>query len=201
MTPRRRWSLRRRVAAGIAVVALGAGAGAGAVARAQGSDDSEADARPPDYYASSATVCTLLSAAELRVVLARRFAEGIDPGITNTFVDMPGLTKCRYPSAEKEGTPHIEIGVVYAYAGQIFDDVRKLRARRDEVARSRGAGNAPVPVRGLGDRAVWFPAAHELLVLDGDKIFAVAVPAEVLEWDNEVRERARRLAAKALERL
>ena len=181
----------RRLLASLAVVALGAGAGVAAVARAQGPDDTEADvARPPDYYASSPAVCTLLSAADLRAVLARRFGTGEDPGITNTFADMPGVTKCRYPRAEKEGTPHLEIGVVYAYAGQIFDDVEKGRARRRV---------ADIP--GLGDRARWYPEAHELLVLDGDKIFAVAVPAEVLEWDREVRERARRLAARALERL
>ena len=181
---------RRSLAAAAAVALLGVGAGV-ATAWSDSSTGSGDDlTQAPGYYASSPAVCGLVTRADLRAGLGRAFAEGDDPGLTNTFADMPGTTKCRYARAEKEGTPYIEVGVVYAYADEILAAVEK---RRKPYQSSK--------VPGLGEKALWYPEAGELLVKADDKILGVYLPAELFESAPEVRERARRLAARALERL
>ena len=189
---RRRWRAGRRttaVMAAIAVVGLGAGVATGWSASAGSSGDGDLT-RGPGYYASSPAVCALLSRNDLRTGLGRAFGDGDDPGLSNTFADMPGITKCRYPTAEKDGTPYIEVGVVYAYADEILAAVE----RRRKPYRSEG-------VSGLGDKAAWYPQAGELLVKSEEMILGVYVPAEQFETAADARERARRLATKALERL
>lgn len=186
----RRWRPGRRSLAAAAVALLGVGAGVAAAWSDSSTGSGDDLKQAPGYYASSPAVCGLVTRTDLRVGLGRAFAEGDDPGLSNSFADMPGTTKCRYPSAEKEGTPYIEVGVVYAYADEILAAVQK---RRKPYQSSK--------VPGLGEKALWYPEAGELLVKAGDKILGVYLPAELFETAPEVRERARRLAAKALERL
>lgn len=189
MRARRRRPGRRTVAAAaVALLAVGAGVATSWSNSSTGSADDLI--LPPDYYASSPAVCGLVTRTDLRAGLGRVFAEGVDPGLTNTFADMPGTTKCRYPTAEKEGTPFMEVGVVYAYADEILAAVERRR---------KPYQSSTVP--GLGEKALWYPEAGELLVKADDKILGVYLPAELFETAPEVRERARRLAARALERL
>lgn len=188
----RRWRPGRRTTAfmaAIAVAGLGAGMATAWSAAAGGSGDGDLT-RGPGYYASSPAVCALLSRNDLQTGLGRAFGGGDDPGLSNTFADMPGITKCRYPTAEKDGTPYIEVGVVYAYADEILAAVEKRRKPYQSEK-----------VSGLGDKAAWYPQAGELLVKSGEMILGVYVPAEQFETPADVRERARRLATKAMERL
>lgn len=88
-------------------------------------------------------------------------------------------------------TSDVVIGVAYAYADQIFTDVADRRRERSEL----------VEVDGLGDQAVYEPLTNELLILEGKRMLGMLVTPSGDEPDEALRERTRRLAEKALERL
>lgn len=85
----------------------------------------------------------------------------------------------------------VVIGVVYAYADQIFADVVDTRRERSDL----------IEMDGLGDEAVWDPQTWDLLIHHDDKIVALSVTPAGDEPDEALRQRTRRLAEKTLERL
>lgn len=143
-----------------------------------------------DYYASPAAVCKLLSAEDLELALGAAYEEGVEPGgMTYSFAGLPGVTKCFYaPEQQEHGS--VELGVVYAYADQVFRE--HVERRGEERIRQ---------LSGPGDRAAWDEAAHELLVLADDKVIAVSVPTTSSWHEGDLLERTRRLAEKAVGRL
>lgn len=157
---------------------------------ARGSDPAAASDPliPHDYYASGAVVCALLTPEDLALATGYEYREGSEaPVYTSAFAAIPGITRCKYDS--EAGGP-VHLGVVYAYAEQVFEERQEFYATLGEVQE----------LSGLGTRASWASAPKQLLVLTDDKIVGVLLPTST---DSEaIRiERARRLAEKAIERL
>lgn len=139
------------------------------------------------YYASSEAVCALLDPDDLELVLGFAFQEGFEPdAIYPAFAGTPGITRCTY--LRGDGSEVVNLGVVYAYADQVFED---------RVERYRELGEVK-ELEGLGRRAVWIEAGNNLLVLTDDKVVGVIPPTGS---EHDAIERARRLAEKAIERL
>ncbi|MGI8425502.1 MAG: hypothetical protein ACR2M4_02680 [Actinomycetota bacterium] len=155
---------------------------------ASAESEKDAPATPPAYYSSSLAVCRLVATNDLRVVTGYEYLEGVDRP-TNALAGITGITKCVY-EPKRRPRKFVTTGVVYAYAGQIYDDV--LRAR---------SGLSSLRVAGIGTNARWYPDAGELLVLSKGKLLGVNMRADFLESDAEIRERARRVAGIMLGRL
>lgn len=182
----------------------------------------------PAYYDSVEAACGLLDPEDLELALAHPYQEGIAAPIDHgALADIPALTRCWYPAAdpargdaddaqpeqpssqpspsladsevaEPDSPPteptvasDVVIGVAYAYAEQIFADAVEARRQRSEI----------VDVEGLGDQAVYEPLTNELLVLEGERMLGMLVTPAGDEPDESLRERTRRLAERALERL
>lgn len=113
-----------------------------------------------------------------------------NPGITSTFADIPGITKCRYrPTAYTR--LKVETAVFAGNAPATFEETKVGR---------KGWKSQIMP--GLGQEALWYPAGNELLVLTQGKILGLAVGNGATgDSDADQRERARRLAVKAIARL
>ncbi len=171
--------------AGVVVVLLLAG-GVGAYLRLSDQDGEVVD---PAYFASAHAVCALLSKEDLDIALGARYRDGRAPILrTLPFADLVGVTKCAYTRIDQaEGAQGAEVGVVYAYGEQIFEQARMAYERQ--------------AVGGVGRKAFWYPQAGELLVLTKDKIVGIYVPVAAGEPKEDSRERARRIAAKAVARL
>lgn len=140
----------------------------------------------PNYYGSTAAVCGLVTPADLELALGYRFLDGVEPDITRApFQGVPGMTKCVY--LRERGAGFVGVGVVYAYAEQIFEETRERWAAQGDVEN----------VRGLGTSALWSQGG--LMVLEDDKLVAVLPPIESSEYLRI--ERARRIAKKMMDRL
>lgn len=181
----------RRRAAVPAVILVGLLLCAGiAVALTGGNDLSEDDLLVgPSYYANPAAVCGLLDPQDLEVALGRAYGKGFEPPLDYpVFTGMTGIVRCTYPAKQAQET--FSLGVVYAYADQVYDDRVERNARSGEVRE----------VSGLGERAVWSDVPKELMVSTGDKLVAVHLAASGESEERHI-ERLRRLAEKAIERL
>jgi hypothetical protein len=144
---------------------------------------------PPDHYTSTKAVCALLTEPDLEAILGVAFADGDNPGITSTFGDIPGITKCRY-TPEDQPTYKVESALFAGNAAATFDETKELRSRLEAEA-----------VPGLGQEALWYPQAHELLVLAEGKVLGLSMSTDAAEPSADLKERARRLAIKAIARL
>lgn len=183
---------------GFAAALVLASSVAGVVAARSGSDGTKpaptvatGPPLPADYYAATdAAVCGLLDRSDLEATMGVAYPDGDNPGITNTFGDIPGITKCRYrPTAY----PRLKVETA-VFAGN-------AAATFEETKMSRNAFKAEV-VPGLGQEALWYPQGNELLVLNKEKILGLAVGIGATgDSDADQKERARRLAVKALARL
>lgn len=178
------------LAAGVVVALTGWGGGSSPAA---GGNDSFAGSDDPlvgrSYYANPAAVCGLLDPQDLEVVLGRAYGEGFEPPLEYpVFAGMTGVVRCTYSA--RESSEAFSIGVVYAYADQVYDDRLEQNEKIGEVSE----------LSGLGDRAVWSDAPKELMVDTGDKV-VVAQLADSTEAKEVHVERVRRLAEKALDRL
>lgn len=142
-----------------------------------------------DYYATPAAVCGLFDSDELRFALGYTYSEGFEPPLDYpVFAGIPGVTRCTYTA--RETVEAFSVGVVYAYAEQLFDD---------RLERNEEIGDVE-EVDGLGDRATWSHAPQELMVLTGDRILLIHPPQQFPSHEERM-ERTHRLAEKALERL
>lgn len=153
----------------------------------------------PEYYASPQAVCGLLTAEDVELALGYPYQEGIDPGIYPVFSRIAGITRCGYLPAAQAGEHEVRpvfLGVVYAYAEQVFEDAKQ---RAEDMTES-GEGEV-INVEDVGTDAFWDPVAAHLLVLVDDKLVGVHVPASHGEPVEQRVERARRLAEKAIGRL
>lgn len=142
----------------------------------------------PNHYASALAVCALIDPEDLEIAFGYPYHEGFEPPVTYpVFASIPGVTRCTY--LEQDRREVANLGVVYAYAEQVFQDA---------VERSDGLGEV-TDVADLGDRAVWTDTPPQLLVLIDDKMIALTVPQQLR--DGEKVELARRLADKVIGRL
>lgn len=142
----------------------------------------------PSYYSSPRAVCGLLQDDHLRATVGYEFNDGIDT-FTLALQGIVAITKCVYPPGGR-ARKFVTTGVVYAYAPQIFEEVKQTR----EVLVAE-------QVTGVGSRALWYPQARELLVLAKGKLLGVQLGSDVLEANSHVKERARRLAQIMIRRL
>lgn len=142
----------------------------------------------PTYYASPSAVCNLLTPEDLALVLGYTYSDGFEPDITYPGLrGLPGVTRCAYVH-EELAEPAVNLGVVYAYARDIFAE------RRGDMDDAR-----EVDVHGA-TRAVWAAEQNELMVLADDMIVSVSGLAR--DEAVELRlERTRRLAETAIGRL
>ena len=182
----------QRLVLGALVVALAVAGTVSLATRSQPSEPIPSEAAPPgprNDYTSSEVVCALLTKEELEPALAVAVAAGDNPGITNTFAEIPSITKCRYAPAEKPAFK-VETGVFSGNAAPTFEEIKVSR---------KGFASESLPR--LGQEALWFPQAHELLVLTNGRILGLSIGGDVIESDADLKERARRLARAALARL
>lgn len=155
-------------------------------------DDVDAPLVGDDYYASPTAVCGLLDGDDLAIALGRGYHDGVVPGMTPAFAGVPGITKCAYPREDGQGG--LEIGVVYAYAEQIYTEVR-------EQAVQRADDPDDVVAVDVGDEAFYDPVSSEMYALADGNIFAVVVGRGELERTEDRLERYRRLVETAIGRL
>lgn len=192
-TPTRRRFIRRSWAGLFVVLAVLLAVGLAVVVRSWGEEaESTAEATDaligPDYYASTAAVCGLLEPDDLTMALGREFSQGVEPDIADpAFGGITAIVRCRYPSPEGAGAT---VGVVYAYAEQVFERRKAQMRDLDEVTE----------VDDLGDEAFYGHAGRELLVLVDDTMVGILTPIISASVDDRI-ELATRLADKALERL
>lgn len=185
----RHWGL-----VGLLLAALGVALAGGMVAmQASGGQEAEAGPDPllgPDYYASSEAVCALLDARDLELALGYQYSQGFEPPVTHpVFATVPAVTRCTY--VQEQRREDVSLGIVYAYAQQVFDDA---------VAHAEELGETQqVTIPGPATRAVWTTTPRQLLVLTDGKVVLLTVPAMPREGDQV--EAARRLAARVLGRL
>lgn len=186
----------RRVAAGLFVlVGVLLAVGVVAVVGSWGDEaQSPAEATDvlvgPDYYASAVAVCALLSPEDLSLALGYGYSQGFEPPLTYpVFLGISGLTRCTY--VQDGGLSAVSIGVVYAYAEQVFEQRRDVLEERGDVT----------DVSGVGDEAFYGEAAGELLVLADGKVVVAQTPGTSASRDEGRIELTRRLAAKAVARL
>lgn len=145
--------------------------------------------RGPDYFASAAAVCGLLSPEDLGLALGYAYREGFEPDLTYpAFAGITGVTKCAYGQEDERGT--VALGVAYAYADQVF------RQTRERVVNLGGFQELP----GLGSAAMYSAASGELVALADGKIVALLVPVNSEPEPMRI-ERARRLAETVIGRL
>jgi len=147
-------------------------------------------ALPTNFYSSASNVCALVKEGDLEAILGHRYSQGVG-AFNPDFQPLPGVSACTYERAvDGSLAPRVYVGVVYAYAGQIFrEHISFLRA----VSRARA-------VKEVGEKAVWDPALFQLFVLEKDKMLAFqAFPDLEPKRDHLIR--TRRLAVKAIGRL
>jgi len=153
---------------------------------------------PVDYSLSSA-VCDLLTKADLQVILGHRYLNGTNKALYDkqlnkrsgvpggfslpVFPEVVGTTTCMYASPDSN-LAFAATGVAASLAPYVWKQVNKGTA-----------------VAGLGDQAVWQGDKGKLLVLKGGKIFTLFFQKEPSDTLRQNRERATRLARKALGRL
>lgn len=179
-------------------------------------DDVEAALAGDAYYASPIAVCDLLDGDDLALALGRAHHDGVVPGITPAFAGVPGITKCAYPREDGRGA--VQTGVVYAYAEQIYAEVREQAAQRAVGAAEPDDADDPedghaergdADARGdegivdvdAGDDAFYDPPSGEMYVLADGNIFAVVVGRGELERTEDRVERYRRLVETAIGRM
>ena len=173
-------------------VLLAAGGVVGLMSRSEDSGSSTAETGPavsPEFYVFTENVCALLTRAEIEAMLGVPMGGGDNPGITSTFADIPGITKCRYAPADQPQFK-LETGVFAGNALPTYQETKQVRR-----------GLTSEPVAGLGEEALWYPQGHELLVLANGRILGLSIGGDASEPDADLRERAGRLATKALARL
>lgn len=144
----------------------------------------------PTYYTNPLAVCSLLGSQDFELVLGDTFQQGVALSAHHpAFAQIPGITKCGYLSEDE--TRVVALGVVYAYADQLFDDAKQRAKERKGLE----------GVEAVGSEAFFDRVSGELLVLTDDKVVGVIVSQGYVEADRDRIERARRLAEKAMERL
>lgn len=142
----------------------------------------------PDHYASAVAVCGLLEADDVELALGASYPRVFEPDFSYAgFAGIPGITRCVYVG--QAGA--VALGVVYAYADQIFTQRKSFLSEVGEVT----------DVGDVGDDAVYSHAAGELVVLADDHLVGVKVPVTAAVREDDRIERARRLAATVIERL
>lgn len=194
--PPTRSRFARRVAAGLFVV-VGVLLAVGVIVVVSSwSDDPESSAQAtgalvgPDYYASAVAVCALLSPDDLAMALGHDYSRGFEPDISySAFAGIPGMTRCAY--VEEEGSSAVAIGLVYAYAEQIFEQRRGYVGDMGEVTE----------VESVGDEAFYAEAASEMVVLADDKVIAIIIPVTSAPREEDRIELAKRLVDKVIARL
>jgi len=163
---------------------------------------------PPNYYASGTAVCGLLGEHGLEAILGHRFMPGTADFNPDTQT-LTGISTCSYGNAEPKvadpglspqanaflaSFPKVYLGVVYAYGDQIYNQHRALLL-------PKGRPHVGKSVRGIGKEAFWWPNTTQFFVLAKGKMLALQFRPEVLETEDQVLNRGRRLATKAIERL
>jgi hypothetical protein len=128
--------------------------------------------------------CALVEKAEVETAVGIRVGDGSVPiGVPSLLV---GEQVCQFRTVDAQGPPAlVKVGAASAYAPVIFN---RYKAQQQQAT----------PVPDVGEQALWDDVGKVLVVLDEDHAVTVTIfGAEV----NEPRERATRLAKKALGRL
>lgn len=143
--------------------------------------------------------CTLLVAADLKSVQGSRLVQKVPSRQpAGTF----HLSQCYFRTADHGGSVSLALSdaAVTSEAPRLFWRERFAALESLPAAKKRKL-EAPQPVPGLGDEACWIgdPRLGALYVLSGDAFLRISIGGA--GNDDERRDRARALAAKALARL